>query len=165
MARNRQILKLLEIGERFSFNYWQKISKGCQFIRCGNERMAIVRRDVKRKIKPCDNHLYEKWMAGEIKEEDLRYDFCYERHNQLIVPDVLGLSTFTDKKRMPPHLTMKPERLWQLDPESRFPDELEIFVPQDRDFKGYIRIKKGTQVDKDKLIEMLGCLPWRKCPK
>ena len=22
--------------------------------------MAIVRRDVKRKIKPCDNHLYEK---------------------------------------------------------------------------------------------------------
>ena len=43
-----------------------------------------------------------------------------------------GLSTFTDKKRMPPHLTMKPERLWQLDPESRFPDELEIFVPQDR---------------------------------
>ena len=65
-----------------------------------------------------------------------------------------GLSTFTDKKRMPPHLTMKPERLWQLDPESRFPDELEIFVPQDRDFKGYIRIKKGTQVDKDKLIEV-----------
>ena len=60
MVRNRQILKLLEIGERFSFNYWQKISKGCQFIRCGNERMAIVRRDVKRKIKPCDNHLYEK---------------------------------------------------------------------------------------------------------
>ena len=52
--------------------------------------MAIVRRDVKRKIKPCDSHLYEKWMAGEIKEEDLRYDFCYERHNQLIVPDVLG---------------------------------------------------------------------------
>ena len=82
MARNRQILKLLEIGERFSFNYWQKISKGCQFIRCGNERMAIVRRDVKRKIKPCDNHLYEKWMAGEIKEEDLRYDFCYERHKK-----------------------------------------------------------------------------------
>ena len=90
MVRNRQILKLLEIGDRSSFNYWQKISKGCQFIRCGNERMAIVRRDVKRKIKPCDNHLYEKWMAGEIKEEDLRYDFCYERHNQLIVPDVLG---------------------------------------------------------------------------
>ena len=55
---------------------------------------------------------------------------------------------------MPPHLTMKPERLWQLDPESRFPDELEMFVPQDRDFKGYIRIKKGTQVDKDKLIEV-----------
>ena len=41
-------------------------------------------------IKPCDNHLYEKWMAEEVKEEDLRYDFCYERHNQLIVPDVLG---------------------------------------------------------------------------
>ena len=40
------------------------------------------------------------------------------------------------------------------DLESRFPDELEIFVPQDRDFKGYIRIKKGTQVDKDKLIEV-----------
>ena len=90
MARNRQILKLLEIGDRSSFNYWKKISKGCQFIRCGNERMAIVRRDVKRKIKPCDSHLYEKWMAGEIKEEDLRNDFCYERHNQLIVPDVLS---------------------------------------------------------------------------
>lgn len=55
---------------------------------------------------------------------------------------------------MPSHLTRKPERLWQLDPESRFPNELEIFVPQDRNFKGYIRIKKGTQVEKDKLIEV-----------
>ena len=55
---------------------------------------------------------------------------------------------------MPSHLTRKPERLWQLDPESRFPNELEIFVPQDRSFKGYIRIKKGTQVEKDKLIEV-----------
>ena len=55
---------------------------------------------------------------------------------------------------MPSHLTRKPERLWQLDPESRFPNELEIFVPQDRGFKGYIRIKKGTQVEKDKLIEV-----------
>ena len=55
---------------------------------------------------------------------------------------------------MPSHLTRKPERLWQLDPESRFPSELEIFVPQDRSFKGYIRIKKGTQVEKDKLIEV-----------
>ena len=55
---------------------------------------------------------------------------------------------------MPSHLTRKPERLWQLDPESRFPNELEIFVAQDRSFKGYIRIKKGTQVEKDKLIEV-----------
>ena len=55
---------------------------------------------------------------------------------------------------MPSHLTRKPERLWQLDPESRFPNELEIFVPQDRSFKGYIRIKKGTQVEKEKLIEV-----------
>ena len=55
---------------------------------------------------------------------------------------------------MPSHLTRKPERLWQLDPESRFPNELEIFVPQDRSFKGYIRIQKGTQVEKDKLIEV-----------
>ena len=55
---------------------------------------------------------------------------------------------------MPPHLTMKPERLWRLDPESSFPDKLEVFVPQDRGFKRYIRIKKGTQVDKDKLIEV-----------
>ena len=55
---------------------------------------------------------------------------------------------------MPPHLTMKPEKLGQLDPESRFPDELEIFVPQDRSFKGYIRVKKGTQVNKDKLVEV-----------
>ena len=55
---------------------------------------------------------------------------------------------------MPSHLTRESERLWQLDPESRFPNELEIFVPQDRSFKGYIRIKKGIQVDKDKLIEV-----------
>ena len=90
MARNRQILTLLEIGESFSFNYWRKISKGCQFIRCGNERMAVVRRDVKRKIKPCDKDLYERFMAGEINEENLKYDFCYERHNKVILPDVLG---------------------------------------------------------------------------
>lgn len=127
--------------------------------------MAIDRKAVKRKIMPCEKDLYEKLMAGEINEESLRYDFCYDRDNQLILPDVLGLSTFTNRYLMPSHLTRKPERLWQLDPESRFPNELEIFVPQDRSFKGYIRIKKGTQVEKDKLIEMLGCLPWRKCPK
>ena len=55
---------------------------------------------------------------------------------------------------------MKPERLWQLDPESRFLDELKIFVPQDRDFKGYVRIKKGTQVDKDKLIKVKPLFSW-----
>ena len=90
MTRNRQILKLLGIGERFSFNYWRKISKGCQFIRFGGERMAIDRKAVKRKIKPCEKDLYEKLMAGEINEESLRYDFCYDRDNQLILPDVLG---------------------------------------------------------------------------
>ena len=52
--------------------------------------MAIDRKAVKRKIMPCEKDLYEKLMAGEINEENLRYDFCYDRDNQLILPDVLG---------------------------------------------------------------------------
>ena len=77
MAINKQILKLLETGDHFSLNYWQKISKGCQFVRCVNEPMAIVSKDVKRKIKPRDDDRYEKLMTGEIDEECLKYDFCF----------------------------------------------------------------------------------------
>ena len=74
MAINKQILKLLEIGDHFSFNYWQKISKGCLFLRYVNEPMAIVSKDVKRKIKPRDDDRYEKLMTGEIDVECLKYD-------------------------------------------------------------------------------------------
>ena len=36
--------------------------------------MAIVSKDVKRKIKPRDDDRYEKLMTGEIDEECLKYD-------------------------------------------------------------------------------------------
>lgn len=39
--------------------------------------MAIVSKDVKRKIKPPDDDRYEKLMTGEIDEECLKYDFCF----------------------------------------------------------------------------------------
>lgn len=39
--------------------------------------MAIVSKDVKRKIKPRDDDRYEKLMTGEIDEECLKYDFCF----------------------------------------------------------------------------------------
>ena len=43
-------------------------------MRCVNEPMAIVSKDVKRKIKPRDDDRYEKLMTGEIDEECLKYD-------------------------------------------------------------------------------------------
>ena len=46
-------------------------------MRCVNEPMAIVSKDVKRKIKPRDDDRYEKLMTGEIDEECLKYDFCF----------------------------------------------------------------------------------------
>ena len=46
-------------------------------MRCVNEPMAIVSKDVKRKIKPRDDDRYEKLMTGEIDEERLKYDFCF----------------------------------------------------------------------------------------
>ena len=46
-------------------------------MRCVNEPMAIVSKDVKRKIKPRDDDRYEKLMTGEIDDECLKYDFCF----------------------------------------------------------------------------------------
>lgn len=46
-------------------------------MRCVNEPMAIVSKDVKRKIKPRDDDRYEKLITGEIDEECLKYDFCF----------------------------------------------------------------------------------------
>ena len=46
-------------------------------MRCVNEPMAIVSKDVKRKIKPRDDDRYEKLMTGEIDEECIKYDFCF----------------------------------------------------------------------------------------
>ena len=39
---------------------------------------------------------------------------------------------------MPENLKRNPEELWQLDKHSPNPDEVEIVVPDDRPFKGYI---------------------------
>ena len=46
-------------------------------MRCVNEPMAIVSKDVKRKIKPRNDDRYEKLITGEIDEECLKYDFCF----------------------------------------------------------------------------------------
>ena len=68
----------------------------------------------------------------------------------------IGLSVFTDFKRMPEILKENPEELWQLDEHSPFPDEVEIVVPEDRSFKGYIRPKGDldTPFTKDNIIEV-----------
>ena len=68
----------------------------------------------------------------------------------------IGLSVFTDFKRMPGILKENPEELWQLDAHSPFPDEVEIVVPEDRSFKGYIRPKGDldTPFTKDNIIEV-----------
>ena len=68
----------------------------------------------------------------------------------------IGLSTFTDFRRMPENLKRNPEELWQLDEHSPFPDEVEIVVPDDRPFKGYIKPKGDldTPFTKDNIIEV-----------
>ena len=68
----------------------------------------------------------------------------------------IGLSVFTDFKRMPEILKENPEELWQLDEHSPFPDEVEIVVPDDRPFKGHIRPKGDldTPFTKDNIIEV-----------
>ena len=57
---------------------------------------------------------------------------------------------------MPEHLKMEPEKLWQLDEHSPFPDEVEIVVPDDRPYKGYIRPKRNlnTPFTRDNIIEV-----------
>ena len=68
----------------------------------------------------------------------------------------IGLSTFTDFRRMPEYLQRNPEELWQLDEHSPFPDEVEIVVLEDRPLKGYIRPKGNlnTPFTKDNIIEV-----------
>lgn len=78
MARNiKQALEALEENRKFNFVYNQKIKSGFKFIRSGNERMAIVKRTVKNKIKAFDSNQYAKLMAGEINEWDIKCDFWY----------------------------------------------------------------------------------------
>ena len=57
---------------------------------------------------------------------------------------------------MPENLKRNPEELWQLDEHSPFPDEVEIVVPDDRPFKGYIKPKGDldTPFTKDNIIEV-----------
>ena len=57
---------------------------------------------------------------------------------------------------MPEYLQRNPEELWQLDEHSPFPDEVEIVVPDDRPFKGYIKPKGDldTPFTKDNIIEV-----------
>ena len=57
---------------------------------------------------------------------------------------------------MPENLKGNPEELWLLDEHSPFPDEVEIIVPDDRPFKGYIKPKGDldTPFTKDNIIEV-----------
>ena len=57
---------------------------------------------------------------------------------------------------MPDNLKKNRGELWQLDEGSPFPDEVEIIVPKDRPYKGYIRPKENlnTPFTKDNIIEV-----------
>ncbi|XP_066025442.1 uncharacterized protein [Pocillopora verrucosa] len=164
MARNEGTLVNLEEEKQFLFNYRKKIRR-LKFVRWGCNRQAIVRKRIRQKIKPFDPNLYEMLMEGKISEWDIQCDFWYSPEGRgNILPHLPGLSTFTDFRRMPENLKRNPEELWQLDEHSPFPDEVEIVVPDDRPFKGYIKPKRDldTPFTKDNIIEMLSCLPWKK---
>ena len=68
----------------------------------------------------------------------------------------IGLSNFTDIKKMPLSLKKDPEKLWQLDERSLIPDEVEIFVPGGLPFKADIRPRGDldTPFTKDNIIEV-----------
>ena len=78
------------------------------------------------------------------------------RSDLLLFHPSIGLSTFTDIRKMPNTLKEKPEELWQLDEHSPFPGEVEIVVYEDRPFKGYIRPRRDldTPFTKDNIIEV-----------
>ena len=78
------------------------------------------------------------------------------RSDLLLFHPSIGLSTFTDIRKMPNTLKEKPEELWQLDEHSPFPDEVEIVVFEDRPFKGYIRPRRDldTPFTNDNIIEV-----------
>lgn len=160
MATNEETLVGLEEEKQFQFNYRKRIN-GFKLIRGGSKHQAIIRKDVIKKIKPYD--LYDKLMNEEISEWDIIYDFWYSPEGD-ILPQSPGLSTYIDFRKMPEYRKREPEKLWQLDEHSPFPDEVEIYVPKDRSFKGHIRPKGGleTSFTKDNIIEMLKCLPWKK---
>lgn len=163
MADRGGPLHNLEEKKQFLFSYRKQIARGRKFIRSGNKRQAIVRSVVKGKIKPFDPRVYERLMKGEITETDIKCDFWYDE-NGTITPHLPGLSTFTNRRDMPPFLRERPEELWQLDRNSPFPEEVDIVVFEDQWWKGYIKPKGdlGTSVTRDNLIEMLSCLPWKK---
>ena len=84
MAANNGTFVDLEEEKQFLFNYNQKIERENRFIRSGDRRQAIVRSHVKGKIKLVDQNEYDKLMRGKIKEEDLKYDFCYTPDGNIV---------------------------------------------------------------------------------
>ena len=84
MAGNEGTLVNFEEEKQFLFNYRKKIRR-FEFIRWGCNRQAIVRRRVKKKIKPFDPNLYESLMKGEIGEEKIPYDYWYSLKDRGII--------------------------------------------------------------------------------
>ena len=78
MASNKVTLVDLEDKKQFLFNYKKKIS-GFKFIRWGNNREAVVRSRVEKRIKPYDSCAFEKFMQEKTKEKDLKCDFWYSK--------------------------------------------------------------------------------------
>ena len=78
------------------------------------------------------------------------------RSNLLLFFLSLGLSVYTDIKKMQESLNVKPKELWQLEEHSPFPDEVEIIVFEDFPYKGYIKPKEdsNTTFTKDNIIEV-----------
>ena len=88
MAINEETLVGLEEEKQFQFNYRKRIN-GFKLIRGGSKHQAIVRRDVMKKIKPCDLDIFHKLMNKEISEWDINYDFWYSPEGN-ILPQLPG---------------------------------------------------------------------------
>ncbi|XP_078351349.1 uncharacterized protein LOC144636080 [Oculina patagonica] len=145
-ANNQPVLRLVEDADRFNLTFNHQ-TVNINLIRKGGRREPIDQR--LRCMRESEHQ------RGEHTKQ---IDFITDEDGFIKPNSNSGLSVFSSQELMPEFLRKDTARLWQLDLNTPFPEELEISY----DGRRHGVISPRRRVSQENLEKMFKCLPWRK---